>query len=321
MELLIIIGIFLSTVFVIEGGYFALTTIRNKETKKIRKRLSSLSTEGYGSTSVDIVRKKSLSDIPWFNRILLHIPSMNKIYLTLEQANIQYPPGFFILLSTLLIFAAYFGGSLFIRNPLFLIPGAAFLGTIPFLYILLKKRKRMQKFESQLPDALELIARSLKAGHALPSGLKIVSLEFDDPIGTEFDKTLDEINFGISIDEALKNLSKRIDCPDIKFFVISVILQRETGGNLAEILESIGRVIRKRFKFKGNVRTLSAEGKLSAIILIALPFFFATVITFMNPKYINTLIFDPVGKMMVFFAMLMMVIGTFVITRMIKIEV
>ena len=147
----------------------------------------------------------------------------------------------------------------------------------------------MQRFEEQLPDALELIARSLKAGHAFSSGMKMVTDEFDDPVGTEFAKTLNEINFGVDVTEALKNLAKRVDCPDLNFFVISVILQKETGGNLAEILENIGHLIRERFKFYGRVRTLTAEGRLSAVVLIGLPFVIAFVIFLLNPEYIKIL--------------------------------
>ena len=179
----------------------------------------------------------------------------------------------------------------------------------------------MQKFERQLPDAMDLIARSLKAGHAFTGGLKMVADEFDDPMGTEFDKTLNEINFGVGVIEGLKTLANRVDCRDLKFFVISVILQRETGGNLAEILENIARLIRERFKLHGHIRVLSAEGKLSAIILIALPIFVVFALSIINPEYINTLIIDPLGRIMSAFAIFMMIVGVFVMRRLIKIRV
>ena len=133
----------------------------------------------------------------------------------------------------------------------------------------------MEKFERQLPEALELVSRSLKAGHAFTGGLKMVAEEFGDPVGVEFGRTLDEINFGVGVPEALTNLTQRIECEDLKFFAVSVIIQRETGGNLAEILESLGRLIRERFKFQGRVRVLSGEGRISAIVLVAIPFFIA----------------------------------------------
>jgi len=195
------------------------------------------------------------------------------------------------------------------------------LGMAPFFYISVKKRRRMEKFQRQLPDALDLIARALKAGHAFTGGLRMVADELGDPIGTEFEKTLNEINFGVGIPEALKNLPNRVDCPDLKFFITSVIIQRETGGNLAEILTKLGYLIRERFKLQNRVQVLSAEGKLSAIILITIPFFIALALTILNPAYIRSLFIDPIGKVLVAFALVMMVIGILVMKRMIKIKV
>jgi tight adherence protein B len=239
----------------------------------------------------------------------------------LEQSGAQYPLGFFLLLSLLFVVVGFLVFSLATSNYLKLLPGAVFFGTMPFLYIYLKKGKRMQKFQRQLPDALDLVARSLKAGHAFSGGLKMVAEEFDNPVGVEFDKTMNEINFGVDVTEALKNLSNLVDCLDLNFFIISVIIQRETGGNLAEILENIARLIRERFKLHGRIRVLAAEGKLSAIILIALPFFVAFVISILNPEYIGTLITDPIGHILIAIAIIMMTLGIFIMIRMIKIKV
>ena len=175
----------------------------------------------------------------------------------------------------------------------------------------------MEKFQEQLPEAMELVARALKAGQAFSGGLKMVADESGDPIGTEFSKILDELNFGVGVPDALKNLAKRIDCPDLKFFVISVLIQRESGGNLAEILENISYLTRERFKLHGRVRTLAAEGKISAYVLIAIPFFLATFMYFVQPNYITLLITDPIGRIMLGSAIVMMVIGIFVMRKMI----
>ena len=179
----------------------------------------------------------------------------------------------------------------------------------------------MQKFQRHLPDALDLLARSLKAGHALSGGLKMVADEFGDPIGTEFAKTLNEINLGVGVPEALKNLSQRVDCIDLNFFVTSILIQRETGGNLAEILENIARLIRERFKLFGRIRTLAAEGKFSAIILVVLPFLIAFVISLLNPGYIQILIVDPIGPVFIAIALVLMIFGIITMSRMIKIKV
>ena len=179
----------------------------------------------------------------------------------------------------------------------------------------------MAKFEKQLPEALDLIARALKAGHAFSSGMKLSADEFPDPLGTYFEETLDEINFGISVADALKNLTTRVDCPDLRFFVVSVILQRETGGNLAEIIEGLAHLIRERFKFRGKVKTLSAEGRLSGKILVAVPLLLFVVLYIINPDYAGTLIVDSVGRLMMIIAFFMTVFAWLVIRRIVSIDV
>ncbi len=321
MDLLIGIAIFLLVLGVIEGCYLVFRTMRNPEKMAVRRRLSRLPLSGDEGEAVDITRKRLISEVPWLNRFLSIFHWTDDLHRLLEQAGIQRPLGFFILLSLLMALGGFLVGSLIIRNHLFSIPLAAILGILPFFYVHLKKKRRMQKFERQLPDAMELIARALKAGHAFSSGLKMVADEFDDPIGTEFGKTLSEINLGVSVADALKNLPKRVDCPDLGFFAISVILQRETGGNLAEILENIAFLVRERFRLHGQIRVLSAEGRLSAIVLIAIPFFVAFAISFISPDYIRTLFTDPFGKIMIVLALVMMALGVLVMRRMVQVKV
>jgi tight adherence protein B len=149
----------------------------------------------------------------------------------------------------------------------------------------------------------------------------MVAMEFADPARTEFRKTLDEVNFGLSYEEALRNMSERFDCADLKFFVLSVIIQRQSGGNLAEILEKIGSLIRERFKLFGKVEALTGEARISAVILTILPVAIAVVMFFLNRAYIETLFKDPVGQIMVGAAVVMMILGVFVMKRMVIIEV
>lgn len=322
MTIIIAAGIFIAIVLLIEGGSFAFRTIRSLESGRVRRRLGRLSAGGYRAETIDIIRRKrDLSEVPWLNRLLLGIKRMQRLNQMMEQANIRYPLGVFILLAIILALVGFWGGLKFSSNYLIAIAGALFFGMLPFFYIRLKKRKRMRLFQEQLPNALELIARSLKAGHAFSGGLKMVADEFTDPIGPEFDKTVNEINFGVGFTEALKNLSNRVDCDDLKYFVIAVTIQRETGGNLTEILENIAYLIRERFKLEGKVRALAAEGKLSAYILIALPLFIGFTVFFLNRGYIDILFTDAMGKWMIALTVIMMIIGIIVIKGMIKIKV
>ncbi len=319
MDLLIGIGTFVFVVLLIEGGYFIFRTLRSPEEKEIRRRLNALTSLEYDS--VDIVRKRVLSEVPWLNRKLLKLKWTGSAGLFLEQAGSRHTLGFFTLLSAVLAFLGFTAGSWLTLNYFVSVLAGACLGCLPLWHILTKKRKRLEKFQGQLPEALDLVARALKAGQALSGALKMVADEMDDPVGDEFDKTLNEINFGVGVPEALKNLANRVDCLDLKFFVIAVVIQRETGGNLAEILENIARIIRERFKLYGRIRILAAEGKLSAIILTGLPFMTAFVLFFANPQYIQILATDPLGRVLAGVAISFMVLGIFSMKRMIAIKV
>jgi tight adherence protein B len=319
MEAFVGIGIFLAILLLVEGIYLVVRNRMNPEVKHLRERLKVLSLTNYSEEEVDLLRKKTLSQVPWLNRLLLSIRWAQKLDQLLQQADIRHPVGLFILLSVLLAS----GGGLIAAfvTPVLVLPAIALLGLVPFVYIYVKKRKRMRKFERQLPDTMDLIARALKAGHALSGGLQLVGEEFGDPIGTEFQRTVNEINFGVAVPDALKALAQRVDCKDLKFFVMSVIIQRETGGNLAEILENIARLIRERFKLQGRIRVLSAEGKLSAVILVAIPFFLGFALSIINPDYINTLFEDPIGIVLLVFASVMMALGILMMKKMVAIRV
>jgi tight adherence protein B len=313
--------IFAVVVFIIEIFLYAYKTIRNPDRKKIRKRLKAFSYKETENELPDIQRKKVLSDVPLLNKILLRAPGRQYFDRLLEQANAQYPLGVFILLTIFLSITGYCFSYFITRNKMLAIIITLLLAGTPFFYLCLKKKKRIEKFQKQLPDGLELIARSLKAGHAFSSSMKMAADEFDDPLGPEFDETLNEINFGVNVPDALKNLAKRIDCPDMKYFVISVILQRETGGNLAEIIENLAYIIRERFKLYDKIKTLAAEGKISAIILGSLPFIVIIALRFTSPAYIRILFTDPAGKIIIGIALFMMVIGFLVMKKIVTIEV
>ena len=317
------IAIFVLALLVIELSFHALRIYQNPDRALVRKRLSrSLDEEaGDADKNQSLLKKQVLSDVPFLNRMLSALPWFGKLQLMINQANMKYTLGFFLLVTLTFGFVGYLISALFLESrwpPILIALGLAYL---PYLHLLVKRKERMAKFEKQLPDALDLIARALRAGHAFTSGMKLVSEEFTDPIGPEFEETMDEINFGASVADALKNLIKRVECVDLKFFVVSVILQRETGGNLAEIIESLAHLLRERFKFRRKVRVLSAEGKLNAVILLALPFIMFAALLVINPEYMQVLILDPIGRTVSMVAIVLMVIGVFFIRRIIDVDV
>jgi len=316
------LAIFIVAVLIIELIFYAIRSARNPDRERIRRELRKISSSRQIQEGTDIMRRRVLSEIPALNEILLRVTGIQRLDHLRYQANTRYPSGFFILLSLVL------AGVVFLVCNFLIIIGfllsvilAGFSGTLPFLYLYIKKTKRMSKFQAQLPEALDMMARSLKAGHAFSTGMKLAGDEFEDPLGPEFSITIDEINFGLGVPDALKNLVARVACRDLNFFVVAVILQRETGGNLAEIMENIAFLIRERFKFYGKVKALCAEGNLSMIILILLPFAIIGALLVVNPKYIMTLFTDPVGKIMCAGALVMMAIGGIVMRRIVKIEV
>ncbi|MCU0704304.1 MAG: type II secretion system F family protein [Fimbriiglobus sp.] len=192
---------------------------------------------------------------------------------------------------------------------------------VPFLWLLMKRKKRLNMFAQQLPEAMELVARALRAGHSLAAGLHVVAEEMPAPISKEFGRVYEEQNLGITMEEALKMLCDRVPNLDLKFFATSVIIQRQTGGDLAEILDRIGHVIRERIKILGQVKALTAEGRLSGIVLIALPVGLFILMLWMKPDYIELLWKDSMGQMMSIGAIISMLIGTFAIKKIVDIKV
>lgn len=322
MNLIIAVVLFICVLCLIEGLFLMVWTRQNPVAKKVRRQLKALSMEPSGDQVASIVRRiRPLSSIPRLNRILSGMPLMLKIDRFFLRANSRQPLGVFLLLSLLLAGCGFYVTSLLTGDTLPALPAAIIMGGIPFFRLFMQKKRRLKKFQAQLPDALELMARSLRAGHAFVGGLQMVAQEFDDPMGLEISKTIAQINFGISVEQALKNLTERVDCQDLKFVTVSIIIQRESGGDLAEVLESVGSLIRARFKLAGQIRTLSAEGKISGVILAGLPIAIALTLAFINPEYLAALWTDPAGKMLVLVALAMMAVGTVVMKKMIAIKV
>ena len=213
-------------------------------------------------------------------------------------------------------------GSLAGRAPLPLVPVAFLLGaSLPLVWLLWRRANRFKKFQKQLPDALELIGRALRSGHSLASGLHVVVEEMPAPISSEFGMAFEEQNLGVPIEQALKNILKRMPNLDFKFFVTAVAIQRQAGGDLAEILDKIGYIIRERFKILGTVQALTGEGRISGVVLMALPIALFFVVYYMNPSYMMLLFDDPLGRKMIAVAAFLQVLGAVTIKKIVNIKV
>jgi tight adherence protein B len=273
------------------------------------------------ATQLDIVRKESLSDIPWLNDLLLRARRIQPLRALHRQADCRIPLGVFVLAMPLLALTG-----LFVTLSLHLVLPVALLlavvtGALPAGYLYWLKSQRMAMFERQLPEALELVSRALRAGHAFSVGLKLVGEEAADPIGKEFRRVFEEVSMGVALPQALQNMTTRVDCVDLRFFVTSVLVQRETGGNLAEIIDSLAGLIRKRFELHMKVKALSAEGRISGIVLFGLPLVLGLLLYKINPEYMGLLFTDPIGHNLVMVGSILMVTGAVVMKRMVAIKV
>jgi tight adherence protein B len=237
-----------------------------------------------------------------------------------EQADCNIKPSalFGISIALALVGAAL---SIWLVN-MYVVPvGAISFFTLPWVWLFMRRSGRLKKFASQLPDAMELVARALRAGHSLAAGMHVVAEEMPAPISKEFGRVYEEQNLGIPLEEALKGMCDRVPNLDLRFFVTSVAIQRQTGGDLAEILDRIGHVIRERFKILGQVKALTAEGRLSGIVLIALPIGLFMMMLWMKPDYVEMLWKDEMGQKMSAGAIVLMILGSYAIKKIIDIKV
>ncbi len=289
--------------------------------ERVEERLRALALAGPEVSAQDLVRRRVFSEVPWFHRLLADQHWTRSFERVIRQANMKGTAGLYLLLSAVLGAVAFLLAVLFTGSPLAALLAGAILGPLPIVRVYRCRAARMATFQRQLPDALDLIARALKAGNTFAGGMRMVADEFADPIGPEFATTIDEINFGMDAEKALHNLMERIDSLDLKFFVVSVNIQRETGGNLSEIIGNTAGLIRERFKIHGRIRILSAEGRVSAVVLLALPFAAAGILYLIKPEYMSLLFTEPLGRTMIKSALVSMFMGYVVIRRMVNFRV
>jgi tight adherence protein B len=239
----------------------------------------------------------------------------------IEQSGTKASPSAILLMAAFAGVLLAFVVALFTLSSWSMPVGFLIGGAIPFMVLKMKRSRRMSKFEEQFPEALDLIARALKAGHAFATGLKMAADELEEPVGPEFLKTFDEQNFGLPLKDALENLTHRIPVLDVRFFATAVLIQRETGGNLSEILENLSHVVRERFKILRQVRVYTAHGRLTGYVLLALPAFLSIALMFINPEHMNLLFRERMGQMMLLGAIVMQTFGFLWIKQIVKIEV
>lgn len=309
-------------VFLLVLGVSSFVRARRDEADvRIRNRLGALAASDADAETVEYLVRRQMSEVPWFNTMLQQMRWAANLSNLVAMSKAPGTPGLYLLLSLSLGLLVAYAVLVLSKMLVAAVVLGLIAGYIPIWWLQRRRNKRMDRFQEQLPEALDLLARALKAGHTFGGGMRMVADEFEDPIGSEFGKTIDEINYGMDSDRALDNLLNRVDCPDLKFFVVSVNIQRETGGNLAEIVGNIARLVRERFKLHGKIKVLSAEGRISALILTLLPFAVAGILFLLNREYMSLLWTTELGRSMAIGAACSMTLGIVIIRRMIKIKV
>ena len=321
--MLISLIVFLFALFLVLGSYLAATHGSDRKRMRLRKRLSEALLHSAHTDDVEVLlaRNELMSEIPWLNRSLLSIQSLLQLKRMLDQADLQITPSRLLMFSGMAGILAVLAVSVVSPSILLMIGGGLVAAALPFLHVWWKRKKRFDQFLELLPDALDLMSRGLSAGHAFSEALHMVSAEMPDPIAAEFRKTYEEQNLGLSLKLALENLTERIPLLDLKMCVTAVLIQRETGGNLAEILEKVAYTIRERFRIMGDLKTLTTSSRLSAWLLCGLPIFVAVVVTFLNPDYMSILWKDQRGHYLIAAAIFMQITGMLIVRKILDIKI
>jgi tight adherence protein B len=315
--------VFVFALFLVLGSYLLATHGTDKKRARLQKRLSEALLHSANTEDVDVVlaRNEMMSEIPWVNRTLINIQAALQLKRMLDQADLHITPSRLLMFSFMAgMLGALAASVLTVFIPIMILAGLA-CAAIPLLHVWWKRKKRFDAFLYHLPDSLDLISRALSAGHAFSEALHMVSMEMPEPIATEFRKAYEEQNLGLSVKLALENLTQRIPLLDLKMCVTAILIQRETGGNLAEILEKVAYTIRERFRIMGDLKTLTTSSRMSAWLLCALPIFVALAVTVMNPDYMSVLWKDPRGHYLIAAAMTMQVTGMLIVRKILQIKI
>src|SRR5437667_8772858 len=317
------IGLIFIIILILSFTVIVLTMKPTKSEQAVQQRLSVI--EGIASGNVelppDLLKSETLSDIPALDSLMHQFPVFTRLHHFMAQADSQRSVGELVTGSLFIGIVGGWASDIWLPTRELAVLAGMALAALPFVYFYVLRARRFKQFEELLPDAIDLMSRALRAGHAISSAIEMVSEESSDPIASEFRRIFEEQNFGLPLREAMLNLTDRMPIPDVRFLVTAILVQKETGGNLAEVLDKTAVVIRDRFRLRGQLRVYTAQGRLTGWILAGLPFFLFFALAMLDPKYEHLLIADPVGRKLIFAGLGMMAAGAFIIRRVINIEV
>lgn len=321
--LLVPFFVFLACLFITYALYLISSHASDAKRARLDERLAEAIRSSAHSSDVEVqlARQELMSEIPWLNRMLINLQVTSKIKRMIDQADVHITVMRLVLFSLTAGVLAFLAVSMLTPSYLMMTLFGIIAAILPFAHIYTKRKKRLKKFLQLLPDALDLMSRGLSAGHAFTESLQMVATEMPEPISMEFRKTYDEQNLGLSLKLALENLVHRVPLLDLRMCVTAVLIQRETGGNLSELLEKVAHTIRERFRIMEDLKTLTLSSRWSAWLLCALPIFLAIYVTIMNPGYMDVMWRDPRGHKLLAIAAIMQVLGMLMVQKIMKIRI
>jgi len=294
------------------------------EKKRMRVRLEGIQQSAIdptGSAEGDLLRDEVFKQMPALSRALMELPVLGRLQLAMQQAAIKMRPEILLLISFAVAFFVFLI-LLMAYTPLLLaLALGAVAGSVPLAVVAYRRSRRLSKIEEQFPESIDMLARAVRAGHAFTTGLELIAKELPEPVSGEFRITYDQQNFGLPVKDALHNLAVRVPLPDVRFFVTALQIQRESGGNLAEILDNLSAVIRERFKILRQVRVFTAQGRMTLYILMGLPPGFTLMMFALNRSYMMPLFTETSGHWALGLAASAQLIGFLIIRRIIRIKV
>ena len=318
---LAIVAFILATSLIL-GGYAALVHLPPMLAKRrMERRLRDVSSPVFEAVDTTVVMTDAKGPMPMLDRLSSATQVGHRLATLIEQSGVQTTPSAMFMISIGAAAAVALLAAIIVRQPFAPVVGALIGLVSPFIWLMHTRSSRLKKFEEQFPEGLDLMSRAIRAGHAFQTALGMVGDELPGPVGPEFKKTFDRQNFGLPLRDAMHEMADRIPILDVRFFITAVAIQRETGGNLAEILDNLAHVVRERFKIRRQVRVHTAHGRFRGYVLLALPAALAVALSFISPEHMTLLVRERMGQIMLVGAMTLQTIGFFWIRQVIKIEV
>jgi tight adherence protein B len=319
--LIVLLLVFVSVVLLVEGAWLLWRARHGAAAVRLQRRLDLVAHKTDAAPLRPLLKSRRMGELPALARALSGVALAARLNGLIAQAGLHWPLARVLLASAAAGAAGLVLGMLGAQP---FVPGLALAGVpaaLPWLYVTWKRRRRLRRLEQQLPEALDLIGRAVRAGHSLPLGIQLLAEEMPDPIAAEFRLVHEQVSFGVSLQQALAGLCERVPLTDYRYFAVAVLIQRQSGGNLTEVLGNLSKLIRERLKLLSRIRVLSSEGRMSAWTLALLPFVLGALLFYVNPTFMRPLWVDPIGLGMLRVLLSMMFLGIIVLSRIAKIRV